>query len=257
MRCFLTAVLLVAVLSLIGTNTAQTSYAATIGINMAEGLDAYQGYVSGNRNGYSTYSGMSPNVVTTPVYAQANWFNINVGNLGTDGPIVNLSTTGIKDSSGTLLGAPLTFSLNSTANTVPGYDLNSAAYADGTPGNIGVGSVADFTITGIPYSSYDVAVLTGLYYHPGTAWSLITGNGSQQIITGTGYDAAENYSQGSYKGQITGSTFAFTNFGGDHTVFAVQILNTSVVPEPSTFALCGMGLLVLGCVGLQRKFRQA
>ena len=250
MRCFLTAVLLVAVLSLIGTNTAQTSYAATIGINMAEGLDAYQGYVSGNRNGYSTYSGMSPNVVTTPVYAQANWFNINVGNLGTDGPIVNLSTTGIKDSSGTLLGAPLLFSLDSNAGTQPGFDLNGVAYADGTPGRLGVGAGSGFTITGIPYSSYDVAVMTGYYGDPGTGWSLITGDGTLQTITRTN-------GQGSYTGQITGNSFAFGSAGGDHTVFAVQILNTSVVPEPSTFALCGMGLLVLGCVGLQRKFRQA
>ena len=255
MRCFLTAVLLVAVLSLIGTNTAQTSYAATIGINMADGTDSWSdGYVSGTQNGYSTYSGTNP-VVTTPVYAQAYWYNIAVGG---GAPIVNLPTTGIRDSSGTLLGTALTFSLNSSAGPQQvGSDLNGVAYAAGTPGMLGVGTGDGFTITGIPYSSYDVAVLTGLYYHPGTAWSLITGNGSQQIITGTGYDAAENYSQGSYKGQITGSTFAFTNFGGDHTVFAVQILNTSVVPEPSTFALCGMGLLVLGCVGLQRKFRQA
>jgi len=93
--------------------------------------------------------------------------------------------------------------------------------------------------------------LTGYYGDPGTGWSLITGDGTLQTITRTN-------GEGSYRGQITGSAFAFTNAaGGDHTVFAVQILNTSVVPEPSTFALCGMGLLVLGCVGLQRKFRRA
>ena len=246
MRCFLTAVLLVAVLSLIGTNTAQTSYAATIGINMADGTDSWSdGYVSGTQNGYSTYSGTNP-VVTTPVYAQAYWYNIAVGG---GAPIVNLPTTGIRDSSGTLLGTPLLFSLNSTAGTQPGFDLNGVAYADGTPGRLGVGAGSGFTITGIPYSSYDVVVMTG-YYTTDTAWSLITGNGTLQTITRTN-------GQGSYTGQITGNSFAFGSAGGDHTVFAVQILNTSVVPEPSTFALCGMGLLVLGCVGLQRKFRQA
>ncbi len=249
MRCFLTAVLLVAVLSLIGTNTAQTSSAATIGLNMRDG--AYtdsEGSVNGNQNGYSAYSGISPNVVTTPVYAQAYWYNIDAGG---QAPIVSFPTTGIRDSSGTLLGTALTFSLNSSAGTQPGFDLNGVAYAAGTPGRLGVGSVDDFTITGIPYSSYDVAVLTGYYGEPGTAWSLITGDGTLQTITRTN-------GEGSYTGRITGSAFAFTNApGGDHTVFAVQILNTSVVPEPSTFALCGMGLLVLGCVGLQRKFRQA
>jgi PEP-CTERM motif len=248
MRCFLTAVLLVAVLSLIGTNTAQTSSAATIGLNMADGTAEWQdGYVSGTQNGYSTYSGTSPNVVTTPVYAQAYWYNIGAGG---QEPIVNLSTTGIRDSSGTLLGAPLLFSLDSNAGTQQvGMDLNGVDYAVGTPGRLGVGAGNGFTITGIPYSSYDVAVMTG-YYTTDTAWSLITGNGSLQTITRNG--------QGSYTGQITGNSFAFTNApGGDHTVYAVQILNTSVVPEPSTFALCGMGLLVLGCVGLQRKFRQA
>ena len=248
MRCFLTAVLLVAVLSLIGTNTAQTSSAATIGLNMADGTAEWQdGYVSGTQNGYSTYSGVSPGVVTTPVYAQAYWYNIGAG---AQEPIVNLSTTGIKDSSGTLLGAPLLFSLDSNAGTQPGFDLNGVAYADGTPGRLGVGAGSGFTITGIPYSSYDVAVMTGYYGDPGTGWSLITGDGTLQTITRTN-------GQGSYTGQITGNSFAFGSAGGDHTVFAVQILNTSVVPEPSTFALCGMGLLVLGCVGLQRKFRQA
>ncbi len=248
MRCFLTAVLLVAVLSLIGTNTAQTSSAATIGLNMADGTAEWQdGYVSGTQNGYSTYSGTSPNVVTTPVYAQAYWYNIAVGG---GAPIVNLPTTGIRDSSGTLLGTALTFSLNSSAGPQQvGSDLNGVAYAAGTPGMLGVGTGDGFTITGIPYSSYDVAVMTG-YYTTDTAWSLITGNGTLQTITRTN-------GQGSYTGQITGNSFAFGSAGGDHTVFAVQILNTSVVPEPSTFALCGMGLLVLGCVGLQRKFRQA
>jgi len=256
MRCFLTAVLLVAVLSLIGTNTAQTSSAATIGLNMADGTAEWQdGYVSGNRNGYSTYSGVSPSVVTTPVYAQAYWYNIAVGNVSATvvnggGPIVNRPTTGIKDSSGTLLGTALLFSLDSNAGTQPGFDLNGVAYADGTPGRLGVGAGSGFTITGIPYSSYDVAVMTGYYGDPGTGWSLITGDGTLQTITRTN-------GQGSYTGQITGSAFAFGSAGGDHTVFAVQILNTSVVPEPSTFALCGMGLLVLGCVGLQRKFRRA
>ena len=248
MRCFLTAVLLVAVLSLIGTNTAQTSSAATIGLNMADGTAEWQdGYVAGTQNGYSTYSGTSPNVVTTPIYAQAYWYNIGAGG---QAPIVNFSTTGIKDSSGTLLGAPLLFSLDSNAGTQPGFDLNGVAYADGTPGRLGVGAGSGFTITGIPYSSYDVAVMTGYYGDPGTGWSLITGDGTLQTITRTN-------GQGSYTGQITGNSFAFGSAGGDHTVFAVQILNTSVVPEPSTFALCGMGLLVLGCVGLQRKFRRA
>ena len=190
MRCFLTAVLLVAVLSLLGTNTAQTSYATTIGLNMADGAESSSdGYVSGTQNGYSTYSGTSPSVVTTPVYAQAYWYNIAVGG---GEPIVNLPTTGIRDSSGTPLGTPLTFSLNSSAGTQPGFDLNGVAFADGTLGRLGVGSVDDFTIMGIPYSSYDVAVLTGSYNDPGAAWSLITGDGTLQTITRTN-------GEGSYK----------------------------------------------------------
>lgn len=81
----------------------------------------------------------------------------------------------------------------------------------------------------------------------------------------TSYSASTNTLQ-HYKNQVYSFDFLTPYSGGNNSVdsdaplpdiLIAQSVTAQSVPEPATFILAGLGLLGLGCVALQKKFRRA
>jgi PEP-CTERM motif len=141
--------------------------------------------------------------------------------------------------------------------TVPNTaDTNTNHLWDGSlVGYNDIGEIS-ITVSSIPYSLYDVYVYAGansvvsqggMTVSDGvTSFSIsspTTATAPTSLTENTGSVSAYGVWQ-VFSGK-TGSTFSLNTSGGfayDATeVFALQIVNTSVVPEPATLALAGLG----------------
>lgn len=213
--------------------------AASISLNFAE-------------NGNSTISDPNTSVGRTG-YEATNWNNTPSGGVAS-GLIEDLNdsngmatTTDVEWSAGGAWG-------DGTANTDAGAGNGAAQLLrgyldDSTPGGVPTDIV--ITITNIPYTSYDIVV-----YHSsddgGTGnWRTVTLTGG---ITGNASGPIDQWNDDQDLDHrsvvftdLSGSSMTITaagrNGGNRGSIAGIQIVDTSVVPEPSSAALIGMAAI--------------
>ena len=238
-----------------------TANAASIGVNTGP---------SSNGDGSSpenTQNNLVSSTTTAGVVPQTNWNNLLQGNWG------NQQVT---DDSGTLLATTVSVQTSwANGNVV----LSGGAETNGdrlmmNGGMDNGGGAQGWTITGVPYSSYDVYI----YYDGGSngnrggsyqAWD--SDNGDALLAAQSGYDTAtfdgtyiqaigdgtDGNGQGLNTNYVVLSGLSAPNIkirsiadslgGGDNTKRApmngFQIVEASAIPEPSSAILALLGLI--------------
>lgn len=199
---------------------------------------------------------------------QANWNNANGPYTGDTSIITGPIAGVLVDDSGVDSGATLQWNGG-------GGDPGSGASTATPNGKLFHGFIQgnalsqipiEVTVSDVPYSQYDVIVYVSEFFNSVSSATI----GSQEFF----YDAAPNFDVSGFVqatatnlGDATEASYVlfegladdeFTlelvlQSGSRTGITGFQIVNTSVVPEPSTYAMAVLSLLGLGCLTLKRK----
>ena len=216
--------------------TAQT-YSNSLGINFSRGIDANE---SDPENHGALADTTADGFVT-----QTHWNNLNVSD-----PAAPVYLAPTVDALGDAVPAPgVSFtSIEWVMPTVDVYPKHGLLYPDQTlaaPNSLGYIGLGDFyddnqmalTITDIPYTNYDVAVLEG-WFENGVRWHLFKGNDAN---TWSGQDALFG---NTFTGAIVGSTFTFN--GGADSITLTTGSASITMKKDGTIQIRGEDITVSG-----------
>jgi len=213
------------------TALAMISNAATISVNFTQG--------NANQQMLTTTS--------AGIEAQMNWNN-TTGVTGT--------AAALNDSDGTATSASVSWSAAGTwgdaeADTDASVPVGNAQVARGYLDDGNAGNGVDWTVSGITYTTYTAHIYFATDTNGGT-YRPFDVNGASQSTTGTknrygtqpNWDATNSFTVTGLSGNfvVDGLIRDGVNRG---SVAGFQIVDTTIVPEPSSTALLGLGGLAL------------
>ena len=145
----------------------------------------------------------------------------------------------------------------STPITITGnYDQSADGELDFAVAGDLPGQYGSLTVTGLATLDGSVAIdlTNGFKLAAGESFDFLTAGGISGALTGLSFDGAACSAQSGDVWTCAGATFEGVLGAGG---FGLDVVETSTVPEPSTWAMMLIGFAGLGYAGYQRSRRSA